>query len=394
MIRWGAFSLASRERFLDARRVSTAVRAALLVHDKFGPFTSKTATCILRYPRTYETVAVIDRSKAGRKADEFVGDIGRGIPVVGHLRDALALRPQALVIGIAPIGGALPEEWRPELRLALENGIEIHSGLHFFIADDPELRELAARQGVRIWDVRRPSRPPRIASGEGRRVGALVVHTMGSDCNSGKMTATVALVEEAKRRGIRAAFAATGQTGIMIGCDAGSPIDRIVSDFVAGAAEELVLECDQKGFDLVAVEGQGSIAHPAYSGVTVGLMHGSFPDQVVFCHVANRTHHGGYAEAPNDFALLPLREEIELIDRLLAPVSGGRVVAVSLVTPGLSDAEAKRAIQETASLTRLPTTDPVRFGAGVIVDAVVEAARRSKKRGAGRLSALKPAASR
>jgi D-glutamate N-acetyltransferase len=370
------------------------VRAVLLAHDKFGPFSSKTATCILRYPRTYETVAVIDRSKAGRRADEFVGEVGRGIPVVGHLREALALRPQVLVIGIAPIGGALPPEWRPELRLALESGLEIHSGLHFFLGDDPELARLAQEAGRRIWDVRRPERPPRIATGEGRGAAPLVVHTMGSDCNSGQMTATVALVEEAKRRGIGAAFAATGQTGILIGCDAGAPIDRVVSDFVAGAAEELVLQCAAKGFDLVAVEGQGSIAHPAYSGVTVGLMHGCFPDQVVYCHVAGRTHHSGYAEPPHEFPLLPLAEEIDLIERLLAPVSGGRVVAVSLVTLGLPEAEARRAIERVAAETGRPTTDPVRFGAGVLVDAVVEAARHSNKKGARHLSALKPAASR
>lgn len=365
------------------------MRAALLCHDKFGPLSSKTAVCILRYPRTYKAVAVIDRSKAGREASEFVGPIGKGVPVVGHLRDALKHKPQAVIIGIAPRGGALPLEWREEVRLAIENGIEIHSGMHTFIADDPELGALAKKKGVRIWDVRRPSRPERIASGDGRRVRSLVVHTMGTDCNSGKMTTTVEIVEEARRRGLKAAFAATGQTGIMIGCDAGAPIDRIVSDFVAGAAEELLLDCDGKGFDLTVVEGQGSLTHPAYSGVTLGLAHGSYPDQVVFCHVAGRTHHTGYESGPNAFPLIGLTDNIQLAERLLAPISGGKVVAVSLATLGLDDAAAKKAVREVERDTGLPTTDPVRFGPGQLVDAIVAAAENSNKEGAKRVCALK-----
>ncbi len=370
------------------------VRAALLAHDKFGPMSSKTATCILRYPRTYTTVAVIDRSKAGTTADTLVGPIGRGIPVVAHVRDALKQRPEALVIGIAPRGGALPAEWREEIRLAIENGVEIHNGMHTFLCDDAELAALARQHAVRLWDVRKPCRPERIASGAGRNVDALVVHTMGSDCNSGKMTTTVEVVEEAKRRGIKAAFAATGQTGIMIGCDAGAPIDRIVSDFVAGAAEELVLEADRQGFDLVNVEGQGDVFHPAYSGVTVGLMHGCFPDQVIFCHQAGRTHHSGYESAPHEFRLAPVSDYIRHIEASLAPLTGGRVVAISLVTYHLDEAAARSAVLETAQTTGLPTTDPVRFGPGVLVDAIMDAARGSKKKGAKRLRALRPVSSR
>jgi uncharacterized NAD-dependent epimerase/dehydratase family protein len=369
------------------------VRVALLAHDKFGPVSSKTATCILRHSRTYQTVAVIDRSKAGTEASAHVGAIGRGIPVVAHLRDALALRPQALIIGIAPIGGGLPADWRDEIRLALEHGLEVHSGLHTFLADDAELAEAARRHGSRLWDVRRPTRPERIATGEGRQARAFVAHTMGSDCNTGKMTTTVQLVEAARRRGLHAAFAATGQTGIMVGCEAGAPIDRIVSDFVAGAAEELVLLCDRAGFDLVAVEGQGSIDHPAYSGVTVGLMHGAYPDAVIFCHQPTRTHHSGYTEPPHAFPLMDAAEMIRLIDALLAPLSGGRVVAISLNTYDLSEDDARAAIASYQRRTGLPATDPVRFGADKLVDAIVAAAERSRKPGAVRLRALKPTAS-
>lgn len=363
------------------------MRAVVLAHDRFGPLSSKTAVCILRYSTQYEVVAVIDRSKAGGSTADFVRGVPRHAPILGHLRDALPLRPQVLIIGIAPVGGALPQDWKEELRLAIENRMEIVSGLHAFVADDPELGALAKARGARIWDVRRPSRPPRIATGEGRSVRGLVVHTMGTDCSSGKMTTSVELVREARRRGLRAGFAATGQTGMMIGCDAGAPVDRIVSDFVAGAAEELVLDLDGQGFDLISVEGQGATTHPAYSGVTVGLMHGCFPDQIILCHQPSRRvkgEYGGYG----GFPILGLAEEIHLIERLLAPVSGGKVVAVSLVTFDLDEAAAIRAVQEAEGATGLPATDPIRFGPGKLLDAVVAAAAASPKEGAKNLRRL------
>lgn len=376
------------------RGVGDRMRAALLAHDLFGPTSSKTATCILRYRRRYEPVAVIDRSKAGRDAGDFVGDIGRGVPVVAGLKEALRLRPEVLVIGIAPIGGKLPSAMRDDIRVALENGIEVHSGLHTFIGDDPEFGPLAAARNLRIWDVRRPSRPDRIATGAAGDVKAFVVHTMGSDCSSGKMTTSVELVDEARRRGLSAGLAATGQTGIMIGAEAGAPIDRIISDFVAGAAEELVTDLDAQGVDLVSVEGQGSITHPAYSAVTVGLAHGCRPDAVVYCHVAGRTHYSGFDKPPHEVRLMPIDEGIDLVNALLAPVGAGRVVAVSLATFHLSEQEARREIQRVEEATGLPVTDPVRFGPGVLLDAVLEMAHSSRKPGGIRLSGLTAARSR
>jgi uncharacterized NAD-dependent epimerase/dehydratase family protein len=356
-----------------------------MAHGQFGIWTSKTATCVLRYSKTYEAVAVLDRTKAPGIASDHVGDIGRGVPIMASLQEALRLKPEALLIGIAPMGGVLPQEWRDEIQLALTQGLDVISGLHTFLADDPELARLAKESGSRIWDVRRPTKPERIATGAGLNVRAPVVHTMGTDCNSGKMTTSVEIVREAQRRGIDAAFAATGQTGIMIGCDAGAPIDRIVSDFVAGAAEELVLECDAKGKALIVVEGQGATTHPSYSGVTVGLMHGCFPDLIVLCHQAGRNAKGAYAPGDHRFPTLSLREEIDLIERLLKPVSGGRVVAVALQTPGLSESAAQEAIRQCAQETGLPTTDPVRYGAGVLLDAVIEASQTLKKPGVNRL---------
>lgn len=360
------------------------MRAAILAHDKFGPLTSKTGVCILRYSKDYQTVAVIDRSKAGKAADEFVGPVGKGVPVVADLRDALRFNPECLIIGIAPGGGKLPEDWRPELRLALQNRIQIISGLHFFIGDDPELGELTRRNGVRIWDVRKPLRPDRIATGEGGKVKALVVHTMGTDCNSGKMTAAVEIAREAQRRGIRAAFAATGQTGIMIGCEAGAPIDRLVSDFVAGGAEELLLLCEQQRADLIVVEGQGSLDHLAYSGVALGLLHGCYPDLVVLCHQAGRQFLGEYSGSRQQ-RMRPLRWHIDLIEQLSQPVHPTKVCAISLATFTLNDADARAAIAAVEKETGLPTADPVRHGPGKLLDAVLAAARTVPKEGGKRL---------
>lgn len=359
-----------------------------MAHDKFGVWTSKTAHCVLRYSKDYQAVAVLDRSKAGHDASEFVGDVGKGVPVVGHLRDALALDPEVLIIGIAPVGGGLPEDWRAEIRMALDAGVDVISGLHAFLADDPEFSEAARRGGAKIWDVRRPTKPDRIATGEGRFVEAPVVHTIGTDCSSGKMTVSVEIVRAAQRRGIDAAFAATGQTGIMIGCDAGAPVDRIVSDFVNGAAEELVLECARKGKELIVVEGQGATTHPAYSGVAVGLLHGCFPDLLVLCHQVGRVHKRGFGEPDRTVPILSLRAEIDLAEALLKPVTGGKVVAIALATHGLPEDEARAAIRRAERETGLPATDAVRYGADVLVDAILEACWKLPKKGVERLRRL------
>jgi uncharacterized NAD-dependent epimerase/dehydratase family protein len=363
------------------------VKVVILAHDKFGPLTSKTGVCILRYSKDYQAVAIIDRSKAGKTADQFVGDIGRGIPIVKHLKDALKNKPEALIIGIAPMGGGLPDEWREELRLAIENKMQIISGLHSFIGDDAELGKLAQKNGVKIWDVRKPQRPNRIASMAGAEVQGVVVHTMGTDCNSGKMTTAVEIAREAQRRGIKATFAATGQTGIMIGCDAGAPID-----FVAGAAEELLLECDKKGSDLTVVEGQGSLDHFAYSGVTLGLFHGCYPDLVVLCHQAGRQYLGEYSrseEPPQK--IRPLKWHIDTIERLAEPVHPTKVCAISLATFTMTEAEAKKAIAHVEKEAGLPVVDPVRFGPGRLVEAIQAAVEKHKiqKPGAKRLRATK-----
>ena len=248
-------------------------RYLILADNDFGPMTSKTANSVIRY-RGDGVVGVLDRAQVGATAESVLG-FGGDIPVVGSIEDGLALRPDAILIGIAPVGGRLPEEWRDWVVRAIASGCDVWSGLHTFLADDPVLRAAAAEHGRTIHDVRRPPADLEVASGAARDLEPFVVQAVGTDCNVGKMTAQLQLTEGLNRRGVRTRFAPTGQTGIFIE-GWGIAVDAVVADFVAGAAERVTLE-GARNADIVMVEGQGSVNHPGYSGVTLGLLHGSWP---------------------------------------------------------------------------------------------------------------------
>lgn len=342
-------------------------RIAILAEGSFGPFSAKTAVGVMRYSLD-TVVAVVDSAHAGETADQVLGaEIGVGVPVVADVAAALDFQPDTLLIGIAPIGGKLPDEWRPGIILALERGLTVVSGLHFFVGDDPELAAVAKAHNATIWDVRRPSDElaQRIRENLPHRPGSHTVYFCGTDCNVGKMTASFELWREAERRGLSAGFAATGQTGIMISGE-GIPVDRFISDFVSGAVEAMTVDFANR-YDWVFVEGQGSLTHPAYSAVTLGLLHGSAPDLLILCHQAGRTVVHGYEDTPIP-SLIKTREIYETAAGWLKPAP---VVALALNTYGLSDAEARAAIEAAQRETGLPTCDPVRDGAGVLLDALL-----------------------
>jgi D-glutamate N-acetyltransferase len=302
-------------------------------------------------------VAIVDSTMAGQAFE--------GIPVVATVQDALALQPTTALVGIAPPGGVLPPAWRDLITAAIAAGLDIESGLHAYLADDPELAEHARRHGVELRDLRRPPADLRVPTGENLRHGATVVLTVGSDCGIGKMTVSLELHREAQRRGLRSVFVPTGQTGIAI-AGWGIAVDDVVSDFVAGAAERLVVDGARRG-DLLWVEGQASIVHPRYSGVSLGLYHGSVPHLLVLCHVAGRTRIGRMPEHP----IPPLAELVELHERIALPARPARVAAIALNTSALDEAAARRAIADAHAQTGLPADDPVRFGAERTVDAVL-----------------------
>ena len=343
-------------------------RFLILADGDFGPMTSKTANSVIRYLPD-RVVAVLDRSQVGRSADDVLG-FGGAIPVVGSMREGLALHPTAVLIGIAPQGGRLPAEWRAWLAEAVDAGCDLWSGLHTFLADDPMLVEKAKAKGTKLLDLRRPPPDLPVASGAAKTTEALRVLTVGTDCNVGKMTAQLQLIRSLNERGVRTRFAATGQTGIMIE-GWGIAVDAVIADFIAGAAERVTID-GAKNADVVLVEGQGSINHPGYSGVTLGLLHGSAPDAMILCHQATREYIGDYRRA-SWLRIPPLTEYIRLYENAASAVHPARVIGIALNTYDLDDAAARKACEAAAVETGLPATDPVRFDPAPLVDAIVTA---------------------
>ncbi len=344
-------------------------RVAILAEGAFEWHYGKTATGVIRYGKD-PVVAVIDSTRAGQDvAHALDADIGKGIPVVRDINEALAYRPDTLLIGIAPIGGGLPEAWRWQLLAAIDAGLDIISGLHVFISDDPELRTAAERRGVTIWDVRRPPDERRVAQYIPHRPGSHTVLVVGSDCATGKMTAALELDREAQRRGLSSAFVATGQTGIMVS-GRGLPVDRIISDFVAGMVEKMVLDFTNE-YDWAFVEGQGALNHPGYSPVTLGLIHGSMPDAMIFCHKAGAVTIEGYdhCRLPSLSRMIQINEDTV---SWIRPERPCKVAGLALITYGLSDEQARDALKSAEDETGLPATDVLRFGAGKLMDALMK----------------------
>jgi uncharacterized NAD-dependent epimerase/dehydratase family protein len=318
----------------------------------------KTMRGIVHYG-PHPVVAILDSTRAGESYRE--------IPIVATVDEAMQLDPTTAAVGVATQGGRFPPEWRELLKDSIRAGLDLENGLHEFISEDPELSKLAAEHGVELRDLRKPPPGLSVPTGENLRVPATIVLTVGSDCAIGKKTVAVELDRAARRRGLKSVFVPTGQTGIWI-AGWGIAIDAVVSDFLAGAAERLVVEGADRGGELLWVEGQGSLVHPAYSGVTMGLMHGATPHAYVLVHKARATHTEGYPEHP----LRPLPELIELHERASLPLRPAKVVAIALHTGGLDEDEARQEIAAVAGETGLPVDDPVRFGPEKLLDAVLD----------------------
>ena len=345
-------------------------RLAILTEGAFDDHHAKTAHGVIRYGRR-RVVAVVDSSQAGRTAVEVVPFCREPVPIVASVAEAVALGATALLVGIAPSGGKLTLEYRAVLLEAIEAGLDVEAGLHTILAEDPALMTAARRRGVRLRDLRLGPLdldvPGHLAD---RPPGLRVVHSVGSDCAIGKKAVTLELDAAARARGLRSAYVPTGQTGIAI-AGWGIAVDHVIADYVAGAADRLVRDGAGRG-DLLFVEGQGALCHPAYSGVTVGLLHGSAPDALVLVHKAGATTINGYPE----LQLPSLPELIAAYEGLARPVRPARVVAVALNTAALrSDDAAAAAVAEVEKACGLPADDVVRFGAERLLEAVLAATR-------------------
>jgi uncharacterized NAD-dependent epimerase/dehydratase family protein len=326
----------------------------------------KTMWGVLRYRRD-DVLAILDSTRKP-------GDTEHGVPVVQSVDDALRFGPTTALVGVATQGGRFPPAWIELLKQCVAKGLDIENGLHVFLNDDAELRELAERHGAALRDLRRPPAGLSTATGENFGVPGRIVLTVGSDCAIGKMTVSLELDLEARRRGLPSVFVPTGQTGIAI-AGWGISVDAVVADFLAGAAERLVVEGSRRAGgsadQVLWVEGQGSLVHPVYSGVTLGLYHGSVPHVLVLCHQAGHTEIEGAGGGPHPIP--PLAELVELHERVALPVRRARVAAVALNTRALAEDEARAAIAAAEAETGLPAGDPVRFGAAALVDAVLAA---------------------
>ena len=321
------------------------------------PHYGKTGRGVIRFGLN-PVVAILDSARAGETYD--------GIPIVGSVDDALRFEPTTALVGVATEGGRFPLAWRELLKSCVARGLDVENGLHELLSADAELVELARRHGAELRDLRRPPAGLDVPSGENLHLPAKVVLTVGSDCAIGKMSVALELDREARRRGLDSLFVPTGQTGMAI-AGWGIAIDAVVSDFLAGAAERLVVEGVERGGRLLWVEGQGSIVHPQYSGVTLGLMHGSAPHAYVLCHVPGATA----IEFHPGWPIPPLPELVELHERMSLPARPAKVATVALNTRALDDEAARAAIAAAEAETGLPADDPVRFGPARLVDAVL-----------------------
>jgi uncharacterized NAD-dependent epimerase/dehydratase family protein len=338
-------------------------RMMILTEGQLGVFSSKTATSLIRFCPD-ETVCVLDSkaAKAGKPLEEVIG-CGKGIPIVGSVKDGLKYKPNQLLIGIAPVGGKLPAAWRRIILDAIGAGLHIVSGLHHVLGEDEEFAAAAKKKKVKINDVRLAPADISVAEDKLRDLKQRRVALVGSDCNLGKMVTAIEIDKGLRERGYDSEFVATGQTGIMI-AGSGIATDHVISDYVNGAAERLCWE--RKNRQILIIEGQGSVYHPAYSGVTVGMLHGSMPHAIVYQHAPARTKISHYEKFP----IMPLKEGVQLVEALVRPLQPARVVAIGLNTYGMEPGAAEEAARRIEDETGLPAQDPIRNGTSKLCAAI------------------------
>ncbi len=339
-------------------------RIVLLAEGNFSPLESKTANQTIRYLPD-QVVAIIDSTQAGRTAQEVLG-FGGNIPVVSDLHTSLSKNPDTLVIGIAPAGGRLPESWRTILHEAIENRLSIVNGLHTYFSEDKELHRHAQMKNVELIDLRGVSPEYEvIAKGSWKTRNAKTILTVGTDCNVGKMTASLELHREFLRRGLNSDFLATGQTGILLD-GRGIAVDSVVSDYVAGAIEMEVDKRVAEGREFIHIEGQGALTHQGYSGVALGLMHGVMPDAMILVHHPVR-HVDDYDTAIDD-----IRNIIKLHESMLAKFKPSKVMGIAMNTVMMTSHQINVAKKQLEELSGLPVADVLTNDVGKLADVLLK----------------------
>jgi uncharacterized NAD-dependent epimerase/dehydratase family protein len=310
---------------------------------------------VIRYS-TDDVAAVLDPDHAGKRLADVMPELGRDAPIVSTVAEGAELGATTLLLGVATPGGWMPDHWRQWIVDAIERRMEVVNGLHHFLRDDPEFVRLADENGARLWDVRDPPKDIPLCSGKALDAPQKIVATVGSDGAVGKKTLSLEMARAGADAGVKTEFVATGQTGIMI-AGRGIAVDRVIADFLAGAAEKLVDEADPAS-EVLIVEGQGSLWHPAYSGVTLGLLHGSAPQSLVFCHKAGHTA----IEEPPYTKLPPVPDMIRGYEEVASALRPARVACIALNCNHLDPEAADRAIGELEDATGLVVADVLRGG--------------------------------
>lgn len=339
-------------------------RVAILLHDGVQGGYGKTGLALLRYSQA-PVVAVIDRQCAGKSLTELTG-IPRQAPIVASVAEALSFEPNVLAIGIAPSGGVLPEAWRQEVKQGVAAGLSVVNGLHTPLMSDLELQS-RLKQGQWIWDVRQEPPGLTVGSGQARLLSCLRVLTVGTDMSVGKMAASLELHRASLKRGWRSKFLASGQTGLMLEGD-GVSLDAVRVDFATGAVEQMMMQFGPN-HDILHIEGQGSLLNPA-STATLPLLRGAQPTHLILVHRAGQTQIQRFTHV----TVPPLQKVIQVYESVAA--AGGafpntQVAAIALHTAHLDPQAAQQAIEQVQTETGLPCTDPVRFGADPLLDAIL-----------------------
>ncbi|MEW5936562.1 MAG: DUF1611 domain-containing protein [Candidatus Thermoplasmatota archaeon] len=341
-------------------------RAIVLCEGKFGTTTGKTASGLVRRSERYRIVGVVDSTKAGMDAGEVLDGVPRGIPIFRDVSEALRhTSPDWLIIGVATVGGMLPQEFRQMVKAALEQGVGVISGLHEFLSEDEEFAALAERTGARILDIRRepPLEQMHSFGDKARHLDALRIPVLGTDSAIGKRTTAVELVHALIAAGVKAVFVATGQTGLLQGARYGVPLDAIQGDYMVGELEHAIAQAyENEQPEVIVVEGQGSISHPAYVCGSRAILSASAPSGVVLQHAPGRTIRNYHPELR-----LPM-PSMETEMRLIEAFSGARVIALTINHEGLSRAEVETIVKEWESKYSMPACDPLWDGCERIVD--------------------------
>jgi len=344
-------------------------KASVYSENEFGKIDGKVANGLVRHSEKYEIVGVIDSTHAGLDAGEYLDGIKNGIPIFHDLDDAinrLTYVPEYFIYGIAPLASFLDKEQREMIFAAMKKGMNIVNGLPEFFTNDEEFMQKASEYSVQIYDVRKPPQRKDLRNFSGRifELKTPVITVFGTDCAVGKRTTTLNLIEALRQEGLKAAFVATGQTGLLQGAKYGTAVDVLSSGFATGEVENAIMDAYEKEQpDIILVEGQGALSHPAFTSSSA-IVRGAMPNAIILQHPPKRKNHCDYPNIP----MPTLESEIELAEVF----SRSKVIAITLNHEDMTDEEIKETITEYEKRYQLPTTDVLKYGCEKLVKRLFE----------------------